>query len=105
MLESIDGRILDVITSPDGRIVPGEFFVYAMLDMLTVDNYQFVQVARDKLEVRIVPRAGFDEHEREKMVAKLEQFIGHDLKIDILEVPEIQSTPSGKRRVTISQIQ
>jgi len=105
LLESIDGRILDVITSPDGRIVPGEFFVYAMLDILSVDNYQFIQVARDRLEVRIVPRADYGEQDREKIMAKLEKFIGHDLKIDILEVPEIESTPSGKRRVTISQIQ
>lgn len=105
LLESIDGRILDVITSPDGRIVPGEFFVYAMLDILSVDNYQFVQVAEDRLEVHIVPRADFGQQDREKIMAKLVKFIGHDLKVDILEVPEIRSTPSGKRRVTISQIQ
>ena len=104
LLDSIDGRILDVIISPDGRIVPGEFFVYAMLDFLTVDNYQFVQVAADRVEVRIVPRAGFGENERQQIAVKLAKFVGHELKFDILEVPEIQSTPSGKRRVAISQI-
>ena len=47
LLASVDGRVLDSIVTPDGRHVPGEYFVYAMLDWPDVRQWQVVQTAPD----------------------------------------------------------
>jgi len=105
LLESIDGRILDVILSPDGRAVPGEFFVYVMLYFPDIRQYQVVQNSLDDLEVRIVPRAEFPASERERLTSKIAERIGTEVRIRIREMQEIPLTASGKRRVTVSNIQ
>ena len=59
LLQSVEGRILDMIVTPDGRHVPGEFFVYVMLGRTAISRYQVVQVAIDALEVRIMSERHF----------------------------------------------
>jgi len=104
LMESVDGRVLDLIVTPDGRAMPGEFFVYVMLDFPNVAGYQVVQTATNEIEVRIVPRAGFQPDDRKMLESKISSYAGPAMKISILEVDSIPRTASGKRRVTISKI-
>jgi len=105
LMDSVDGRILDVITTPDGRVVPGEFFVHAMLDFTDVKQYQVVQNTRTSLEVRIVPRAGFTADDRQRLRARIGAFVGPEVELSIVDVDTIPLTASGKRRVTVSLVQ
>ena len=43
LMRKIVGRQLDVIRTPDGRIIPGEFFPHLMKDFQTVCRFQVVQ--------------------------------------------------------------
>jgi phenylacetate-CoA ligase len=105
LLESIDGRLLDVIVTPDGRKVPGEFFVYVMLYFPNVLRYQVVQDARDEVEVRVVPRSGeLSAAERDGIAAKVAEKMGTSARIKIKVLRDIPLTRSGKRRVTVSNI-
>jgi phenylacetate-CoA ligase len=105
LLESIDGRLLDVIVTPDGRKVPGEFFVYVMLYFPNVLRYQVVQDARDEVEVRVVPRSGeLSAAERDGITAKVAEKMGTSARIKIKVLRDIPLTRSGKRRVTVSNI-
>ncbi|MEP7311042.1 MAG: phenylacetate--CoA ligase family protein [Pseudomonadota bacterium] len=104
LLESVDGRILDVIVSPDGRTVPGEYFVYVMLDFADVRQWQVVQKSRDAIEVLIAHKQPLTSDERERMSGKIAARMGPLVRIEIKEVSDIPLTASGKRRVTVSQI-
>jgi phenylacetate-CoA ligase len=104
LFESVDGRILDVIVTPDGGHVPGEFFVYVMLDFPHVRRYQVVQHARDDVEMVIVPRERLTDFERLKMRKKMAERLGGAVNIRISEVEDIPVNASGKRRVTVSKI-
>jgi phenylacetate-CoA ligase len=104
LLESLDGRLLDVIVSPDGRLVPGEFFVYVMLYFPEVRRYQVVQHARDELELNIVPGKPFTDADRGRLRAKVAEKMGDGVRVHIREVADIPLTISGKRRVTVSKI-
>jgi len=102
LLASIDGRILDMIQTPDGRQVPGEFFVYAMLGWPEVRQWQVIQTAPDRVELRLVLPPGWPAESRSQLLEKVRGVVGHVMTVDIVEVDRIATTASGKRRLTIS---
>lgn len=102
LLASVDGRVLDSIETPDGRHVPGEFFVYAMLDWPDVRQWQVVQTARDCVQFRLVVPAPWTAQRREALTAKVRDKAGPAMRVEIVEVDEIPTTASGKRRLTIA---
>ena len=102
LLQSVDGRILDMIVTPDGRNVPGEFFVYVMLGRTAVKRYQVVQVETDALEVRIMSNDALPLSERDRMIAQIAEVTGPAMRIAVVKVDEIDEPASGKRRVTVS---
>ena len=104
LLESVDGRVLDVILTPDGRHILGEFFVYVMLGLAYVRQYQVVQDVIDELEMKIVADRPLTEDERRFITDKIATHTGRAMRIKISEVSSIPLTPSGKRRVTISNL-
>jgi phenylacetate-CoA ligase len=104
LLTSVDGRILDTIRTPDGRHVPGEFFVYAMLDVLTVKQYLVVQTALDDIEVLVVTDGAVTDDERTRILTKIGGVVGESCRVTVKQVDEIPPSRSGKRRVTVSQL-
>jgi len=102
LLQSVDGRILDMIVTPDGRNVPGEFFVYVMLGRVAITQYQIVQVDTDLLEVRIVCNDALARSECDRITAQIAEVTGPSMRIAIVKVDAIDEPASGKRRVTIS---
>jgi phenylacetate-CoA ligase len=102
LLSSIDGRILDLIETPDGRHVPGEFFVYTMLEWPDVRQWQVVQTAVDRVQFRLVVPTPWTQERRDSLTARVRTKVGAKMVIEIVEVDIIPPTPSGKRRLTIS---
>jgi phenylacetate-CoA ligase len=102
LLRSVDGRILDMIATPDGRNVPGEFFVYVMLGRTAIKRYQIVQVATDALEVRIMSHDALPGSECDLITAQIAKVTGPLMRIMIKKVDAIEEPASGKRRVTVS---
>jgi len=102
LLQSVDGRLLDLIRTPDGRQVPGEFFVYAMLDWPDVLQWQVVQTAPDRLQIRLVVPRPWTQERRDRLTAKVQSTAGAAMRVEVVEVDAIPTTRSGKRRLTIS---
>lgn len=101
-LSSIDGRVLDLIETPDGRRIPGEFFVYAMLDSPDVKQWQVVQTDRTSIEFRLVVPVAWSQSRRDGFVERIRSVVGTNMCINIVEVDLIPVTASGKRRLTIA---
>ncbi len=102
LLASVDGRVLDLIQTPDGRHVPGELFVWAMLDWPEVKQWQVVQTAADVVEFRLVVSQPWSEAQRLALAAKVASKCGDSLRVKSVEVDAIALTPSGKRRLTLA---
>jgi phenylacetate-CoA ligase len=102
LLASIDGRVLDLIKTLDGRLVPGEFFVASMLDSPDVTQWQVVQTAVDCVQVRLVVPTPWTSQRRDKFATKIQATVGSAMRVEIVEVDAIATTASGKRRLTIS---
>ncbi|HSN69948.1 MAG TPA: hypothetical protein VLT59_00500, partial [Steroidobacteraceae bacterium] len=102
LLERIDGRRLDMIRTPDGRLLPGEFFPHLMKDFAFVRQFQVVQRQIDTVDVAIVPRGEVGESALETLRHQMSSALGERMQVAVQLVEDIPLTPSGKRRVTVS---
>lgn len=104
LLDDIVGRSLDVIRTSDGKAVPGEFFVYLMMEHRDVYRFQIVQDALDSLRIKVVPNGEFQQATRMGIEKKLTDVVGPAMNVSFEQVSEIPLTPSGKYRVTVSNV-
>jgi len=104
LLERVEGRVLDVIRTPDGRIVPGEFFPHLMKEFAVVRQFQIVQRALDRLEIKLVLHAPSAPVELARLEQEIRQIMGPSIQLEFQLLMEIPQTASGKFRVTISQL-
>lgn len=104
LLADIVGRSLDIIRTPSGRNVPGEFFPHLMKEFKGVERFQVVQDELDHLEVKIIRNTRFSEAEYQCMQDEIRKIVGNEMRVDYTFVRDIPLTKTGKFRVTISTI-
>ena len=104
LLQSIEGRVLDMILGADGRVVSGELLTNVVMEFPQVRWFQIIQDVRDELELRIVPRAELTADHRNSLVQRMRALVGSSIRVWINEVTEIPLTKGGKRRVTVSNL-
>jgi len=104
MLRGVTGRRLDLIETPDGRSVAGEFFPHLIKDFAAVDRFQVIQDATDRVEIRLVVRPGWSDADRRSLSDELRKTMGPAIRIDIREVGDIPLTRAGKLRVVVRTI-
>jgi phenylacetate-CoA ligase len=102
-LSRIVGRQLDVIRTPDGRLIPGEFFPHLMKDFACVRQFQVVQETAHALRVRVVADDRFSSFES-LITGMIRQQVGPAMSVAIDRVTSIDLTAAGKRRVVVSNL-
>jgi len=104
LLNGLSGRAHDLIVTPDGRYVHGEFFTHLFDQMRHVKKFQVVQEGLNQLSVLIVPDqpgAFIDEvFLRRHIQAKF----GDNVSVEIRYVDEIPQERSGKYRWIVSRL-
>lgn len=105
VLTSVDGRRLDVIRTVSGGLLPGEFFPHLMKDIPGISQFQVIQKRLDQVIIRVVPSVEFSEGARTRLDEVVRKYLGDGMALVIECVDDIPLSPSGKRRVTISEIE
>ncbi len=101
LLETIEGRVLDVLRTPDGRIVPGEFFPHVLKDVPEVIEFQVEQKRLDHIVLYLVLAEELSANSKALLDSELRKWFGVSANIELRRVDNIPRRPSGKRRVTI----
>jgi len=104
-LRSIDGRKLDVIRTPDGKAIPGEFFPHLLKDYPAVKQFQIVQETLDTVDLNVALNDGFAAQDLHEALALVEKHLGDTVNVQLHILREIPLTSSGKLRVAISKVQ
>jgi len=84
------------VVTPDGRLVPGEAFPYIFKDVPEVGRYQVVQVAGDRLEVRIEPRSDWSPEVAASLMDRLRVVLGTEIGVHLQTVDRLDSGTSDK---------
>lgn len=103
-LQSVEGRILDVIRTQDGRMLAGEFFPHLMKDISGVERFQVVQRNLDELEISIVKNDAFNSASMQLLNEEIRKVLGAGIDVQYKFLDDIPLTSSGKLRVTISEL-
>jgi phenylacetate-CoA ligase len=103
LLKKVTGRQLDVLHSPDGRRVPGEFFPHLMKDFPAVRHFQAVQEEPDHIQLRLVLARGWSEANRQTVEREVAKVFGPLVHLDLRVVDTIPLTGAGKSRVVVNR--
>lgn len=105
LMDVVEGRSADVITTPSGKLLHGEFFTHLFYKLDGVRQFQVIQETRDQLTVKIEPMSTFN---REEALHFLEETIHQHgdpaFKITLELVDKIPVASSGKFRFTLSRV-
>jgi len=104
LMNSVDGRKLDIIKCPNGQLLPGELFPHMFKDYAWIYMFQVVQTTIEEIEIKIVLTEKEKSPDFTEVEAIINQYSAGSLKIIFEIVNDIPLTPSGKRRVTVCEI-
>lgn len=100
-LGTIDGRIMDLLHTKDGRLVPGELIPHVMKDLPEVINFQAQQTAPERIVLRLVLSHDLSPASQGLLSSEMKKAFGPATIIATERVAEIPKRASGKRRVVI----
>jgi phenylacetate-CoA ligase len=101
LLKKVVGRRIDILETPDGRIIPGIFFPHLLKDYPAVKRFQVVQQALDSVQLRVVLKDGFEERSRGAIESEVKKVLGSAVRFEFLPVDDIPLSATGKLRVVV----
>ncbi len=103
LIKPILGRTLDVLSTPDGRRLPGEIFPHLMKDFAAVKRFQVIQDEPDHVELRVVVGPGWGESDEHAVTSMIRKALGPEMRFDLARVDDIPLTGVGKLRVVVNK--
>ena len=104
LISQVEGRLLDAIRTPDGRILPGMFFPFLLKEVPGVAQYQIVQRRLDRLDLNLVRGKAFNDDSLAMIHREIRKVLGDSIEVNCQFVDTIPLTRSGKTRLTISEL-
>jgi phenylacetate-CoA ligase len=103
LLKEICGRSGDILYTPEGKAVHSLLFAYIFDELPWVREYQVVQERVDRITVRLIPDAGFDERKLDVVRAQIRRQ-SEAWGVDFAIVDRIEKTRGGKYRYIINKM-
>src|SRR5439155_17577982 len=104
LLRNVVGRRLDVLRTPDGRLIPGEFFPHLMKDYPAIKRFQVAQERPDQVQLRVVLKGDWSEASQRSLEHEVRSVFGSMVRFDLLLVDDIPLTAAGKHRVVVTSV-
>lgn len=104
LLAKVWGRSSDFITTPEGKLIHGEYFTHLFYDIREVASFQLNQKTLHEVRVYVVLRPGIEHYDSSRLRGKLREALGPEISFTVDVVPVIERPPSGKHRFTVSAV-
>lgn len=104
VIDAVVGRQTDFIVATDGRIMHALALIYVLRAIPGVRQFKLIQHAVDRLEVQVVPDAGWNEAAPDAVARGLRARLGDGLQIDLRVMEAIAPEASGKHRYVVSHV-
>ena len=105
LLESVEGRSLDIVVTPSGGRVGGTFWTLLLRSRPGMRRFQVVQESRSGIRIAYVPEDMPPEPDvLNYFEREIRKRCGQDFKVEFVEVARIDLGPSGKQRLVLSSV-
>lgn len=104
LLERVWGRSSDFITTPEGKLIHGEFFTHLFYGTAGVEQFQVVQPSMAELNVNIVISKDTEASPLASLTKRVSEAMGPGVECRIRIVDKIDRSVSGKHRFTVSHV-
>ena len=104
LVEHLEGRIDDMIITPDGRMIPPSGMTLAFEFSENIKQCQLIQNKKDELIINIVKSDQYGDKDHKFMLNEVRKRIGNKMKITVNFVDDISRTKAGKLRFVISKV-
>lgn len=99
-LAPVEGKVVDMIVTPDGRRLTGHFFPHLLKDFNAVERYQIEQDRSDHIIIRLKLRHQLADEDNRLILDKFRETLpGVESQIEVVD--EVKIAPTGKVRITI----
>lgn len=103
LLRKVVGRRLDILSTPDGRQIPGEFFPHLLKEFAAIKRFQVLQERPDEIELRLVTTGGWTPDDQRRLHEQVSAVTGPALTMNYRQVDDIALTTSGKLQVVVNR--
>jgi phenylacetate-CoA ligase len=103
LLRKVIGRQLDILTTPAGRQIPGEFFPHLIKDFAAVRRFQVIQPNPHEIVLRLVVDDHWFSATRDELTRIVHDELGEAFTLRIDVVDDIPLTRAGKLQVVVNQ--
>lgn len=104
ILDKLIGRSTDLIRTPAGEVIHGEYFTHLFYGHNNIRQFQVHQTTLDRLVVRYVPEGTSCSESIAEIVKKIRERLGREMVVSVEECNNIPIPSSGKHRFTISDV-
>lgn len=106
VVESIEGRVIDILRMPDGKMVPPTALtlLFDKASAMGIDRAQVCQVAHDQIVVKLVPRNSEVLPDTSALENDLRMMMGDKVRIRFEMVAHIPNTEAGKFKFVVSEL-
>ena len=104
VLESVEGRSLDIVSSPGGARVGGTFWTILLRKRPGFANFQVIQEKPDGVQIRYVRDSDTAEIDFAYFSSRIAEHFGVGFRCTFTEVDRIEPEANGKFRLVISRL-
>jgi phenylacetate-CoA ligase len=104
LMNAVEGRTLDFIRTPSGRLVSGAFFPHFLKDFPAVRAFQVLQERREAVTVRMTLEGRLSSDDESLVKGTIARTIGSDVAIEWQLGPDIVIERTRKFRPVISTV-
>ena len=104
LMNVVEGRVLDVIVTPDGRAISGEFFPHLMKDFAAIRTFQVIQEQKDLLNVRLALAEPLPSSQLAFIKSTIDHTIGPAMRIEWEIGEDVVIEPTRKFRPVMSRV-
>lgn len=102
VIKEVVGRIEDIVIGPDGRQMVRFHGIF--VHQPHIIEGQIIQVALDRICVKVVPTGDFNEEDKIDVINRVQQRLGKNVHVEVDIVDSILRTSNGKFKAVISKI-
>ncbi|MDB6090921.1 MAG: phenylacetate--CoA ligase family protein [Gammaproteobacteria bacterium] len=103
MIEPVSGKFEDTLFGSQGQRISPSVVTFAFKALRGIKYSQVAQIGEGLWEIRVVPEAGFNEAERDRLIDNVRKLVDPGLRVVVREVDEIARTTAHKYRWIVNE--